>query len=180
MLNRKEEAQTAIGKARKGVGETMNYLMQSQLHVQSTLARTSFDGFDKKSIKVARDFLKKFKDFLFIYGDVGVGKTQFLADMIREFIMTREPYVRKVENGSTNGVINWDEKWTFHQVAFIKEAEFFNYLKSLWQYGENKLEIDKIEKFKKVDLFFIDDMGVKGEAPWVYERYYQIIAKTRA
>lgn len=142
--------------------------------MSTSLDRICFDGFDKPIIKQVKGYLKNLDGFLYIYGAVGTGKTQLIADMVRHFIENREPILIKQQIGITDGKEKYDDKWSFKKCTFIKEAEFFNFLKTLWQH-DSRVESDKIDILKKIDLFFIDDMGVKGEAPWIYERYYQII-----
>lgn len=142
--------------------------------MSTSLGKTSFEGFDKTTIRIIKKYLSDLEGFLYIYGAVGTGKTQLLNDMVKEFLMNREPFLVKEQIGNTDGVPKYDDKWSFKQCSFIKEAEFFEYLKTLWQ-RESRAESEKIDLLKRIDLFFIDDMGVKGEAPWIYERYYQII-----
>ncbi len=119
--------------------------------------------------------------FLFISGPVGTGKTQLCTDMVARFFKERQPLrffntinhpPEKEGQGYRKEEI---EVWGYPEIHFQTELGFFELIKLTWDLHIKTREHEIMDRAREIEFLVIDDMGVKDYAPWVYERYFQIL-----
>lgn len=121
----------------------------NSMYISSKSLEIKFDSFNittekrTKCMKYAKKFINDLRDNkhakgAYIYGDVGAGKTYFLAALANQIV---------------------DEG---HEVTFVYFPDLINDLKDDF----DKLN-SKIEELKKTEILIIDDFGVGNMTGWV-------------
>jgi DNA replication protein DnaC len=88
---------------------------------------------------------------LFIYGSVGAGKTHLLIAMMRQML--------------ESGVV------TPNELRFAPILELLEEVKRSW----NSPDATSIERFKRVDALFIDDLGMEIIRDWTFQLFLSVI-----
>ena len=111
----------------------------------------SFDDFPD-------DILNKLgTDPLFVFGNPGIGKTHYLAAMIRHVIEL------SVENK------------TGESVLFVPVPLLLYKLRCSYDKGSEEREQDIIKRYTEVDWLFLDDFGADRPGEWARNSLYLII-----
>ncbi|MBI1731037.1 ATP-binding protein [Candidatus Acetothermia bacterium] len=88
---------------------------------------------------------------LFIYGSVGAGKTHLLIAMMRQML--------------ESGVVKP------HELRFAPILELLEEVKRSW----NSPDATSIERFKRIDALFIDDLGMEIIRDWTFQLFLSVI-----
>ena len=111
-----------------------------------TFENFNSEGFEKQ-YKTAFEYCRNFngKDGLMFIGDVGTGKTHLAAAIAHNLI----------EQGI--------------EVSIVSENEFFRDMRNFEQ--ESRI----IQKYKKVQLLIVDDVGKEKYSDWNHSRFFEIV-----
>lgn len=113
------------------------------------------------------------KSGLFLYGDVGTGKTQFVVDLISKLSEENKIDATNVEfkDGRVVQVVNqiYDRRF----FKFISAPRLMVDIRSL--FSKNQALSEYLDDLKRYKYLVIDDLGVEKSTDWVIETLYIII-----
>lgn len=106
------------------------------------------------------EFNHELKNSLFIFGMQGRGKTVMAARILWEEVKRNYIY----DDGELK------------KYAFISVPKLLLELRNTYSTGDNK-EFEIIEKYTKVDVLVLDDLGIEKMSDWVYQMLNIIISE---
>ncbi len=108
-------------------------------------------------VRVVRDFVRRLDDHLehgrglWLYGDVGTGKTTLAMLVARHAL----------EAG--------------HSVAIYSLPRLLAEIRTTFDDGSDRSYTDLIDRLSQVDLLHVDDVGAEKTSPWVLEQLYALV-----
>jgi DNA replication protein DnaC len=108
-------------------------------------------------VRVVRDFVRRLDENLergrglWLYGDVGTGKTTLAMLVARHAL----------EAG--------------HSVAIYSLPRLLAEIRTTFDDGSDRTYTDLIDRLSRVDLLHVDDVGAEKTSPWVLEQLYAIV-----
>ena len=104
----------------------------------------------------------------FIYGPYGTGKTGLAVGMAWDRVVAHKEFEFR---GTGDDVLD--------SVLFISAPRLFSELRSTYNRQEGPSEQEVIDRYAKVKLLILDDMGAENvkNADWLADRLYQIVGE---
>jgi DNA replication protein DnaC len=108
-------------------------------------------------VRVVRDFVRRLDDHLehgrglWLYGDVGTGKTTLAMLVARHAL----------EAG--------------HSVAIYSLPRLLAEIRTTFDDASQRSYTDLIDRLSRVDLLHVDDVGAEKTSPWVLEQLYALV-----
>lgn len=117
---------------------------------------SSFESFEispqnRVAYETALNSSSDLESGLFLHGSVGSGKTHLLVSIVRSMIENR--------------VADPD------QIRFIPMLDLLERVKRSWDLGER----DPVEKLKRIEVLFIDDLGMEIVRDWAFQIFLNVI-----
>ena len=138
-------------------------IMQKQGIGKRYLSAT-LDKFDGKLQKLAKS-----GESLFLHGGVGVGKTYFMAAIMRQIILTMPADKHKVD---PNGYMFYRTGNDPYYPLLIAVPTLLSRIKASFSKGG---EPEIIEFCRDIEILFLDDIGVEKSTDWALETVYGLI-----
>lgn len=111
----------------------------------------------------------------FIYGGVGVGKTQLVVDILSELANSKKKTVTRIEVLPGEHIAKPIESQIFdpYLFRFMNVPRLLISIRSLFS---GNLSLDQyLEQLSKFEYLILDDLGVEKPSDWVLETLYVII-----
>lgn len=173
--------------------------------VPKRLKKCSFDNFDdytdnlKKIVKHLKSYSKNLafdntSNSVFMFGEVGNGKTHLAVSIIRELIeeeaiknTVKHKLADDLKLGNDKNIIKVaGDEWVFciagaieikgaKSIEFMQGHELFQELKN--SFNDKSKDTGKIlDKYKKADVLVWDDILTANKTDWVLEQIHSIIS----